>query len=231
MRKIIFLAYCILVGAGLSLHSDQNDFLESSFYNTKINVEDYFSTFYEDGISFFIMGEYIQAESIFSFILESKSASEEMRGAALWGRVWANACLGRKEEFVKDLDLIVDLVGLDRPCDCSSSVCLASPQNMGKRDLYFAKPLEESSRTQFAFCDMDYCLKTVDNCAVFMKGMCAVVKDSGIQFTLGLFIDGLAKKSKDCCRAGGFWRNCVQKMVDVMNSWKMLGIPADPAWD
>jgi hypothetical protein len=108
---------------------------------------------------------------------------------------------------------------------------LAPSEKVGISDLSIAKALIKGNQLQFMLCDLDDCLKTVDNCADFMKAMCGVVKNSGAQVTLGLFIDGLARKSKDCCRAGEFWRNCVQKMVDVMNEWKMIGIPADPAWD
>ena len=125
---------------------------------------------------------------------------------------------------------IADWVGLYDSCDCSP-ISLAPSERPEERDFCIAKVIVKETQSQFMLCDMDYCLKTVDNCAVFMKGMLVVVKNSGARSTLGMFIDGLAKKSKDCCRAGGFWRHCVQKMVDVMNEWKIFGIPADPAWD
>ena len=111
------------------------------------------------------------------------------------------------------------------------SIAPASAFLDGGKEFYF----EDSCRIddhRFVLCgDLDFCLNTVDNCSKFMKGMCVVVKDPGARVTLGLFVDGLADKAKSCCRAGGFWRNCVQKMVDVMNEWKMFGIPADSAWD
>jgi hypothetical protein len=61
--------------------------------------------------------------------------------------------------------------------------------------------------------------------------MCNLIKDIGIKTTLDLFIDGMGIKAKNCCRAGGFWQQCVDPMVKVAEKWKLFGIPSDPYWD
>jgi hypothetical protein len=175
-------------------------------------------------MSSFISGDYNQSKEVFSSILESRNASEEMRGAALWCRAWSYACLGNQDNLINDLNTIAEWIGLYEPCSCASS--------SQEKGFYFKNSISRIDTHRFVLCnDLQYCENTVDNCRKFMKGMSVIVKDRGARFSLDLFIDGLANKAKDCCIAGGFWRNCVQKMVDVMNEWKMIGIPADPAWD
>jgi hypothetical protein len=108
MKKTFLLISLLLLG--VSLHSKQIDAISSPFCQDQIVSEDDFSILYKDGISFFMTNKYDQALTTFTFILNSENASENIKGAALWGRVWANACLGRNEDLIRDLDTIVDFI-------------------------------------------------------------------------------------------------------------------------
>ncbi len=189
------------------------------------------SKVYNGGISSFVAGDYTQAVDNFSYVLNSKESSEELVGAALWGRAWANACLGNNEELVEDLNEIAVIAGLYESCECEASRSFEFAKNFSGPESFQLVNDYDGRYSVTLVGDTQYCLDTVDNCSSFLKAMCVVVKDKGARVTLALFIDALADKAKNCCRAGGFWRNCVQKMVDTMNDWKMLGIPPDPYWD
>jgi hypothetical protein len=184
---------------------------------------------YNRGISLFAEGEYAQSCEDFSCVINSPESSEELLGAALWGRAWVNACLGQNENLIEDLAAIAVQVGLYEPCECSSPTSIAFSGNAYQQGPFqlvnYYRQVDSSESGH------EFCFNTVDNCSTFMVAMCAIVKDRGARVTLALFIDALAEKAKSCCRAGGFWRGCVQKMVDTMNKWKMLGIPPDPYWD
>jgi hypothetical protein len=59
----------------------------------------------------------------------------------------------------------------------------------------------------------------------------ATVKRAEIQALAINFINGLADQAAHCCRIGGLWKGCLQKLVNKLHYWKILGVPADPAWD
>jgi hypothetical protein len=64
----------------------------------------------EQGISYFVKGDYYSALMNFNHILEIKSSSQEMGhlivGSALWGRALCHACLDLTEETIHDLKLL-----------------------------------------------------------------------------------------------------------------------------
>jgi hypothetical protein len=55
------------------------------------------------------------------------------------------------------------------------------------------------------------------------------------QYILNNIIDDLAVRARNCCRAGGIWKTCLQPIVNRWHQWnekwKIFGIPPDPAWD
>lgn len=215
-----------------SIFSLEQSFLETplqSYVQSGIEEDPVLVEIYNRGISLFAEGEYVQSCKDFSCVINSPESSEELLGAALWGRAWVNACLGQNENLIEDLAAIAVQVGLYEPCECSSSSSIAFSGNAYQQGPFqlvnYYRQVDSSESGH------EFCFNTVDNCSTFMVAMCAIVKDRGARVTLALFIDALAEKAKSCCRAGGFWRGCVQKMVDTMNKWKMLGIPPDPYWD
>ncbi len=140
---------------------------------------------------------------------------EKIVGRALWGRAWVYAFQGNVEELANDLRAIISLYKLSERCDCGHEFI---PLTYHHKDFVFV------------LCD-DFCERTIDNMSSFMKAMCAIIPKKEAKVVFYLFIDGLSKKAVDCCRAGGFWRECVDPMVKIAEKWKFFGIPADPYWD
>src|SRR5690242_14740747 len=75
------------------------------------------------------------------------------------------------------------------------------------------------------------CLKRVENTVALITPMIAAVKRSEVQALALIVINRLADTANGCCRAGGLWKGCLQKLVNKFYYWGLLGIPADPAWD
>ena len=224
--------YVILLLVVLGVTSASSELpLQHSMQRVHPDTECLLSKMYDRGIFLFMTREYAQAVDKFSYILNSSESSEGLVGAALWGRAWANACLGNNEELIEDLDRIAILAGLYESCDCNTTTSFAFAKSFsGSRSFQFGEDFDGKYGFKFVN-DPQYCIDTVDNCSRYLKALCVVIKDPGARTTLYLFVDGLADKAKNCCRAGGIWKECVQKMVDTMNKWNMLGIPADPYWD
>ncbi|NDE82640.1 MAG: hypothetical protein EB051_03370 [Chlamydiia bacterium] len=64
-----------------------------------------------------------------------------------------------------------------------------------------------------------------------LKILTSSVKNSAVRNLANILIDELADTGKRCCKAGGIWKGCLQQLVNKLHYWKVLGIPADPAWD
>ncbi len=204
-----------------------------SINECKNDSSDSFSLFelYDRGVFLLASGDYYQARDCFIHILDSEGISEELIGVALWGQVWANAFLGDNESLDKDLATIANLIGLYEECECRSDVSFRGSDDFRENSDFFITTIANKKNNRNFSSGDPGCHKTVENCESFMKAMCGGVKDPGAKITLELFIEALAEKAQECCRAGGFWEHCVQKMVDTMNKWKFFGIPADPSWD
>lgn len=41
----------------------------------------------------------------------------------------------------------------------------------------------------------------------------------------------IGRGARKCCSESGFWKTCVQPIVDAWKNMEVLGIPTDPAWD
>jgi len=194
----------------------------------------------ERGIILFIAGKHDAAINDFTYAIDSVDEIPEQNrsriiGEALWGRLWAYAFLGKKNEFLDDLHSVSELFA-----DCynfSEEIDLAFFQ-LNQRPIILCKSKKkhkEDDQGNGAQNNngegVQFCIDTVRNTVAFMKGMCNVIPDQGIRTTLHLFIDGLGQQSIRCCTAKGFWRTCVEPMVEKINKWKIYGVPADPYWD
>lgn len=73
--------------------------------------------------------------------------------------------------------------------------------------------------------------KTVENTVDALLPLISAVKKTEVRVLATMVINGLGDQASRCCRAGGLWKGCLQKLVNKLHYWRMLGIPADPAWD
>lgn len=78
------------------------------------------------------------------------------------------------------------------------------------------------------------CRDFIDNTTKFTGILISKAKPS-VRALLTFTIDQLASQAKRCCNAGGFWKGCVQPLMNKYHQWnqkwKTFGIPPDPAWD
>jgi hypothetical protein len=58
-----------------------------------------------------------------------------------------------------------------------------------------------------------------------------LIKDASKRFLFYSFIKSLEDAGYYCCKDGSIWTSCVAPLLDKLQKWKMVGIPADPAWD
>ena len=75
------------------------------------------------------------------------------------------------------------------------------------------------------------CLERVATTSKAVRILIAAVKKSEVRTLATLLIDELSDTASRCCRAGGIWKGCLQKLANKLYYWKVLGVPADPAWD
>jgi hypothetical protein len=75
------------------------------------------------------------------------------------------------------------------------------------------------------------CLNNVDATVRELKVLIAAVRKTEVRAIAYALIDQLADIAKNCCWAGGLWKGCLQKLVNKLHYWRVLGVPADPAWD
>ncbi|MEN9343601.1 MAG: hypothetical protein RLZZ453_388 [Chlamydiota bacterium] len=78
---------------------------------------------------------------------------------------------------------------------------------------------------------MRECLDRVEATAKELRFLVATIQRAEIQILAIALIDQLELSANRCCRAGGLWKGCLQKLVNKLHYWRVLGIPADPMWD
>lgn len=79
--------------------------------------------------------------------------------------------------------------------------------------------------------DLSECIKRVDKTTEAILLLIAAARKSEIRVLAITLINALADQAKTCCRSGGLWKGCLQKLVNKLHYWKILGVPADPMWD
>lgn len=75
------------------------------------------------------------------------------------------------------------------------------------------------------------CLERVETSREALFVLIAAVKKTEVRFIAMGVINALTDQAASCCRRGGLWKGCLQQLVNKLHYWKVLGIPADPAWD
>jgi hypothetical protein len=74
------------------------------------------------------------------------------------------------------------------------------------------------------------CLDRVEATTKAIRLMIAAVPKSTIRALALTLIDQLETNANRCCRAGGLWKGCLQKLVNKLHYWNMLGIPSDASY-
>jgi len=149
--------------------------------------------------------------------------------------------LGKEKELVDDLNTIADFIGLYEECNCRKA--LETPEYVHENlnsDLFKSQFIESYANqekrtiTYYRIANRDnegsyeFCRKSVINTISFMKDFVDNFSTYGAKKLIFSFIEDLGLKALECCRGRGFWRNCVNPMVERMNIWKNPGaIPAD----
>jgi hypothetical protein len=76
------------------------------------------------------------------------------------------------------------------------------------------------------------CSQTVENMIDFASMAAAALPVSRkVLFSIETTLQVLGRQAKRCCTEHGFWKTCMQPLVDAAKNMKHFGIPPDPAWD
>ncbi len=79
---------------------------------------------------------------------------------------------------------------------------------------------------------IEECLERVGTVEKSLEISCAALKTSvasRVAIEAAIYI--LAKQARQCCTQHGFWKTCIQPVVDTWKKVELLGIPPDPSWD
>lgn len=78
---------------------------------------------------------------------------------------------------------------------------------------------------------VDDCLENVRKAVTGINILIAAVKRAEVQALAHMVINKLADTANKCCRAGGLWKGCLQKLGNKLHYWRVFGVPSDPAYD
>ena len=189
------------------------------------------------GISHFFRGNFELALGNFAYILEATFSRNDKEnvliGAALWGRALCHACLDMENEMDQDLDMLKiyfeNVFQDNQTCKSYKSFRIATKvpsysDFIIQTKVEFAYPDEYISAAE--------CRRRVIGSADKLKLFVApLIKSTSKRVIFMQFIEALQEQGIYCCRDGTFWTTCVTPILEKLDKWKVVGIPADPAWD
>lgn len=190
----------------------------------------------ELGISLFFKGDYQVALNNFDYILKKKIHEKEnlLIGAALWGKALCHACLDMTEEMLQDFQMLElyfkHLFQFDCPSKrhrriFASSNSVPSFSNLiSSTKIEFAYPNEKISVAECR----DRVRGSAEKLRLFIGPL---IRDTAKRILFIKFIDALEEEGVFCCRDGSIWTTCVSPILEKLQKWKIIGVPADPAWD
>lgn len=73
------------------------------------------------------------------------------------------------------------------------------------------------------------CVEFVEGTANALKLLVAAVKRPEVVALATTVINELQRVANNCCRAGGIWKGCLQKLVNRLHFWKESGVPPNPS--
>jgi hypothetical protein len=192
----------------------------------------------ERGISNFAVGSYKAALRDFNRILEEAFSfgykREGIVGAALWGRALCHACLESDAEMIEDIEMLDRY--LDELCNGDCQSCFGvierepeySPLSPYQASVTLvAKYVNPNEKLSIAEC-RERVTGTANALRLFIGPL---IKDASKRGLFLSFIQGLEDKGLYCCREGSIWTTCINPLIEKLQRWKMVGIPANPAWD
>ncbi len=236
-RFFFFLAFPLLIYAQVSdkikesilYETRELEKLESILHSSDDQVLELYN---ERAISYFAQQKYTLALADFNHILEEKIQTKDLQtiiiGEALWGRSLCHACLDMNNELAEDLTLLSQFLRFfEEDCLCNDKKTILS--SAGKNFIIlpvvrFADPDENISAYE--------CRERVRGSAEKVRLFLGPLLKDTVKRTLFLtFITGLENQGIACCRDGSIWATCVSPILNKLEKWHILGIPADPAWD
>lgn len=79
------------------------------------------------------------------------------------------------------------------------------------------------------------CIDFINSTVKYSKHIINEVPSSAIRAALMYVIEELADSAKMCCRKGGIWKGCVQKLANKYHLWNQkwisFGVLPDPNWE
>ncbi len=72
------------------------------------------------------------------------------------------------------------------------------------------------------------CLERVDNTVKGLTLLLAAVRRPEVSALALVVVYKLEDVAKNCCRAGGIWKGCLQKLVNRLHFWRESGVPDKP---
>jgi hypothetical protein len=79
---------------------------------------------------------------------------------------------------------------------------------------------------------IEECRERVDTTAKSLEIAAAALQvHPATRMTIATAIYTITRQAKHCCTQDGFWKTCIQPVVDTWKRAELLGIPPDPAWD
>lgn len=188
------------------------------------------------GESYLLCGEYLKAiddfENAYQYAFFTSSENfKTFTFRALFGLAITYGILGEEDKFYAAVTALEEILYSNQCLSlrfenttlfsnqsesiilCNNDVPIYGPDNMSIWD----------------------CIKAVENTARAARELIAFVKRPEVQFVLNRIIDELETQAMACCRAGGLWKGCIQKLANRFHTWNQkwqaFGIPPDPTWD
>lgn len=163
--------------------------------------------------------DYAEAHSLCSFMEQDQQIAVQML-RILFGSAITAFNLGLEEKGWEIFGHIAEAVDAYKCPDCScypeyEIVLAADPHQpiLGPESIPVRDCIERAGTTSLA-----------------LKALLVKARPE-VQFLLNQTIDLLYGQAVGCCKAGGLWKGCLQKLVNKLHQWNVFGIPADPAWD
>jgi hypothetical protein len=214
---------------------------------SKINSEDYegiADAYASRGESLLLIDHFEEALADFQnsyefgikLCAEKSATSTEIIFRALFGQAIAYANLNELEYVCLITDKLKEIM---RSVNCSRCKN-KSPQtvlNCSKINAYiFSSTMQIENVPIYGpeQISLQDCLDLIDNTVALSKLLIAKAPASA-RAPLTVIIDQLAQEARKCCRRGGLWKGCFQKLANKYHQWNqkwmVLGIPPDPSWD
>jgi hypothetical protein len=140
----------------------------------------------------------------------------------------------RAENLSAAETLGTDLLGILKSYDCDQ--CPSTLRNFSSTSKVTSFIHLTSNRPDWPILGPDQipmhdCLERVETTKDALIILITAIKKTEVRFLAMSVINALADQATNCCYKGGVWKGCLQPLVNKLHYWKLLGIPADPAWD